>query len=79
MKGFEQAQKLGNQVLANPSLLNQLDEDTLIKFVISLSKYDKPLACKVFDLRSADISAQNKILFWEAVGLLLEVDYSLAG
>jgi hypothetical protein len=79
MKGFEQAQKLGNQVLADPSLLNQLDEDTFIKFVISLSKHDKPLAQKVFYLKSADISAQSKILFWEAVDLLLEIDYSLAG
>ena len=79
MTGLEKAQKLGNQALANPSLLNQLDEDTFIKFVISISKYDKQLACKVFDLKSTDISAQNKILFWEAVDLLLKVDYSLAG
>ena len=79
MTGLEKAQKLGNQALANPSLLDQLDETTLIKFVIGISKYDKPLAHKVFDLKSANISAQNKILFWESVDLLLKVDYSIAG
>lgn len=35
MKGFEQAQKLGNQVLANPSLLNQLDEELLLSLLLA--------------------------------------------
>jgi hypothetical protein len=72
MNQLEKAQKLGNQVLNNPKLLNQLDEDTFLKFVISISKYDKPLAWNVFDLKVNGLSAQNKILFWEAVGLVLE-------
>jgi len=82
MTQSEKAQKLGNQALANPSLLNQFDEDTFIKFVISISKYDKPLANKVFDLKAANVSAKNKVLFWEAVNILsndLKVDYSLVG
>lgn len=70
MNQSEKAQKLGNQVLNNPELLNQLDEDTFLKFVISISKYDKPLAWNVFDLKVKGLSAQNKILFWEAVGIV---------
>ena len=70
MNQSEKAQKLGNQVLNNPELLNQLDEDTFLKFVISISKYDKPLAWNIFDLKVKELSAHNKILFWEAVGIV---------
>jgi hypothetical protein len=70
MNQSEKAQKLGNQVLNNPELLNQLDEDIFLKFVISISKYDKPLAWNIFDLKVKELSAQNKILFWEAVGIV---------
>jgi hypothetical protein len=68
--GREKAQELGNRAINNPSLLDQLDEDTLIKFVVCISKHDKSLASKVFDLRYDKISAQGKVLFWEAVGIL---------
>jgi hypothetical protein len=70
MNQLEKAHKLGNQALANPSLLDNLNEDTFLKFVISISKYDKPLAWNVFDLKVKEMSAQNKILFWEAVGIV---------
>ena len=65
----EKAIELANRVINNPELLKQLNDEIFIKFVISLTNYSKPLAHKVFDLKS-DISSQNKILFWEAVGIL---------
>ena len=68
--GREKAQELGNRAINNPRLLDQLDEDTLIKFVVCISKHDKSLASQVFDLRYDKISAQGKVLFWEAVGIL---------
>ena len=72
MTKLEKAQKLGNQALNNPKLLDLLDQDTFIKLVISISKYDKPLAWDVFDLKVKELSTQNKILFWEAVGIILK-------
>ena len=68
--GSEKTQELGNRALNNPSLLDQLDEDTFIKFVVCMSKHDKSLALRVFDLKYDKISAQGKVLFWEAVGML---------
>lgn len=68
--GKEKAQDLGNRAINNPRLLDQLDEDTFIKFVVCISKHDKSLASKVFDLKYDKISAQGKVLFWEAVGIL---------
>lgn len=68
--GKDKAQELGNRAISNPSLLDQLDEDTFIKFVVCISKHDKSLASRVFDLKYDKISAQGKVLFWEAVGIL---------
>ncbi len=68
--GKDKAQELGNRAIDNPSLLDKLDEDTFIKFVVCISKHDKSLASKVFDLKYDKISAQGKVLFWEAVGIL---------
>ena len=68
--GKEKAQELGNRAINNPSLLDKLDEDTFIKFVVCISKHDKSLASQVFDLKYDKISAQGKVLFWEAVGIL---------
>jgi len=68
--GSEKAQELGNRAIDNPSLLDRLDEDTFIKFVVCISKHDKSLASRVFDLKYDKISAQGKVLFWEAVGIL---------
>jgi len=68
--GKDKAQELGNRAINNPSLLDQLDEDTFIEFVVCISKHDKSLASKVFDLKYDKISAQGKVLFWIAVGIL---------
>ena len=68
--GKDKAQELGNRAINNPSLLDQLDEDTFIEFVVCISKHDKSLASKVFDLKYDKISAQGKVLFWVAVGIL---------
>jgi hypothetical protein len=68
--GKDKAQELGNRAIDNPSLLDKLDEDTFIKFVVCISKHDKSLASRVFDLKYDKISAQGKVLFWEAVGIL---------
>lgn len=68
--GKFKALELGNRVINNPRLLEQLDEDTLIKFVVCIAKYNKSLASQVFDLRYNEVSAQGKVLFWEAVGIL---------
>lgn len=65
-KGIE----LANKVIADPSLLKQLDDTTFIKFIIALTNTSKDLASKVFDLRE-NVSAQNKILFWEAMGIIM--------
>lgn len=69
--GKEKAQELGNRALSNPSLLNNIDEDNFIMFVVCISKHDKSLATKVFNLKYDKISAQGKVLFWEAVGILV--------
>ena len=68
--GKDKAQELGNRAINNPSLLDQLDEDTFIEFVVCISKHDKSLASQVFDLKYDKISAQGKVLFWVAVGIL---------
>lgn len=68
--GKDKAQELGKRAINNPSLLDQLDEDTFIEFVVCISKHDKSLASKVFDLKYDKISAQGKVLFWIAVGIL---------
>lgn len=65
-KGIE----LANKVIADPSLLKQLDDTTFINFIMALTKTSKDLASKVFDLRE-NVSAQNKILFWEAMGIIM--------
>jgi hypothetical protein len=72
--GKDKAQELGNRAINNPSLLDRLDEDTFIKFVVCISKHDKSLASKVFNLKYDKISAQGKVLFWEAVGILTKTE-----
>jgi hypothetical protein len=73
--GKEKALELGNQAINNPSLLDKLNEDTFIKFVVGISKYDKSLAYKVFDLKYDKISLEGKILFWEAIGILVSPEF----
>jgi hypothetical protein len=73
--GKEKALELGNQAINNPSLLDKLNEDTFIKFVVGISKYNKSLAYKVFDLKYDKISLESKILFWEAIGILVSPEF----
>jgi hypothetical protein len=68
--GKEKAQELGNRALNNPSLLDKLDQDTLVKFIMCIAKHDKPLASEVFNLKYDDMSSKAKVIFWEAVGIL---------
>jgi len=65
----DQAIRLANRVIADPKLLEKLNDDLFIRFVIGISNYSTELAHKVMDLRQ-DIPAQNKVLFWEAIGIL---------
>ena len=62
--------EIANKALANPSLLNQLSEDVFFKLVIGISKYDVSLAMKVEALKPFT-NSDNKVLFWEAVGILI--------
>lgn len=62
--------ELGNKALSNPSLLINMPEDTFFKFVIGVAKYDKSLAMEVESLKPFT-SPNNKVLFWEAVGILI--------
>lgn len=78
MTQSEKLTALTNKVLNNPKLVDKLPEETFIKFVICISKYNRSLAHKVFDLRTIKVSTQNKILFWEAVGLLNSLDGDMA-
>jgi hypothetical protein len=62
--------ELGNKALSNPSLLINMPEDTFFKFVIGIAKYDKSLAMEVESLKPFT-SPNNKVLFWEVVGILI--------
>lgn len=62
--------ELANRALENPSLINQLTEDMFFKLVIGISKYDRLLAMKVEELKPFT-NNNNKVLFWEAVGILV--------
>jgi hypothetical protein len=62
--------ELANKALSNPSLLINMPEDTFFKFVIGIAKYDKSLAMEVESLKPFT-SPDNKVLFWEVVGILM--------
>jgi hypothetical protein len=64
---------LANKALNNPSLLNTLPDDTFFSFVIGIAKFDIELAKKVESLKPFT-NPHNKVLFWEAVGILLPQD-----
>lgn len=71
LAGKNKAYSLAHQALRKPELIEPLSEDTFIKFVISIGKYDTKLATKVLELRQGKLSSQSKIKFWEAVGTLV--------
>ena len=60
---------LAMQAINNPSLLNQLSDDTYVSFVIGVAKYHKDLAMKLDKIRSIG-KPKNKIKFWQAIGIL---------
>ena len=62
--------ELANRAISNPELLNSLPNDTYFKFVMGIAKFDIYLAQKVENLRPFT-HPETKILFWEAVGILL--------
>ena len=70
MRAHQKAIELANRAIGNPSLLNQLPEETYFKFVMGIAVFDIELAKEVEALRPFTTS-QNKILFWEAVGILM--------
>lgn len=64
------ANNLADRAIQNPLLLNELDDDTMIKFAIGVSKYAKDKAIKLMDLKYPNVKPYNMCLFWEAVSLL---------
>ena len=69
----EKAFRLANKAIETPSLLNELDEETYLLFVVGVAKYHKDLAVKLENIRPL-VHPQNKVLFWEAVGIILELE-----
>ena len=45
------AHELADQAIAKPALLNQLNDDTMIKFAIGVARYSKDKAHKLIDLK----------------------------
>ena len=61
---------LAKIALNNPSLFEVLNEDTYENFVLCVARHDIKLAKKL-DSRRPIVGAQNRVLFWEAVGILV--------
>lgn len=70
MNTQERAIILANKALTNPELLETLPEDVLFKFIIGIALFDIDLAMKVEELKPFT-NPSNKVLFWEAVGILM--------
>lgn len=68
---YAKGNSLADRAIENPSLLKQLNDDTMIKFAICVSKHDKDKAMKLMDLKYPDAKPLGTHLFWEAVGLLM--------
>ena len=72
----EKGIRLANQAIKNPELLELLDHDKYVDFVLGVAKYDTSLAKEIESLRPF-VSSSAKLLFWEAVGILMPTeDYS---
>ena len=65
----DKAFNLATRAIENPSLLDALTEDMYVKFVVGVALYHKDLAVNLDKVRSIG-EPQNKILFWEAIGVL---------
>jgi hypothetical protein len=73
MNAKETAFTLANKAINTPTLLTQLNEETYLLFVIGVAKYHKELATKLENIRPL-VSPQNKILFWETVGIIVPME-----
>lgn len=69
MSQREKAIELSDKALNNPELVQNMNEDVFFIFVISVAKYDSKRAIALEEIKPFT-NSQNKILFWEAVGLL---------
>lgn len=67
------ANKLADKCISNPSLLKELDDDTMIKFAIKVSEANKEKAVKMMDLKYPEVKPYNMVLFWEAVGIIQKI------
>jgi len=73
----DKAYTLANRAINHPALLDQLDDDTMIKFAIGVSRYDVDKAFQLMKLKYPTVVPALMIKFWTAVGILTpEEDYS---
>jgi hypothetical protein len=68
------AHELADQAIAKPALLNQLNDDTMIKFAIGVARYSKDKAHKLIDLKYPNAKPTNIIQFWEAIGIIIKLE-----
>jgi hypothetical protein len=73
MNAKETAFTLANRAINTQNLLTQLNEETYLLFVIGVAKYHKELATKLENIRPL-VSPQDKILFWETVGIIVPME-----
>jgi len=66
---LNKATDLATRALNNPSLVENMSEDTFFKFVIGVAKYDQKLAIAL-EMLKPFTNNSNKIHFWTAVGVL---------
>lgn len=71
----EKAINLADRALSDPKLVENMDEDKFFKFVLGVAKYDQKRAIAL-EMLKPFTNSNNKVLFWEAVGVLLSEDYS---
>jgi len=73
MNTQEKAIQLADRALNNPDLIKDMTEDTFFKFVLGIAKYDQKRAIAV-EMLKPFTTASNKVLFWEAVGVLMSTN-----
>jgi hypothetical protein len=70
MNTQEEVINLAKKSIANPTLLKTLPEDVMFDFVMAIVLYDINLTIKLEELRPLT-NPNNKVLFWEAAGILM--------
>lgn len=63
------AETLANKAIANPELLDQLPNNVYEDFILRVALFNIDLAMKLDDIRPIT-NSNNKVLFWEAVGII---------